>query len=89
MNRRILVPILLLLAIFSLVYGIYRSTDQRVTTIANGREVVTGEPQHGLILGMCVFAGLCILAVARLWEDSPAHRVTQTERTNLSNRTVG
>ncbi len=88
MNRRIFVPILLLLAIFSLIYGIYRSTDQRITTIANGREVVTGEPQHGLILGMCLFAGACILAAARLWEDSPMHRVTHTERTNLANRTV-
>ena len=88
MNRRIFVPILLVLALFSIIYAVYRSTDQRITTIANGREVVTGEPQHGLILGMCLFAGACILAVARLWEDNPVHRVTHAERTSLANRTV-
>ncbi|MFL5811298.1 MAG: hypothetical protein ACJ749_17380 [Flavisolibacter sp.] len=78
MDKRTLVPILLVLSLLSLGYGIYRSTEHRVTTIENGQQVVYGDPQHGLILGLCIFAGFCILGVVFLLIDRPNVRYGNT-----------
>lgn len=69
MNKRTFIPILLVLALASLVYAVYRSTEEKVTLIGPDRQTVFGEPQHGLILGLCVFAGLCILSAVPLLLD--------------------
>ena|SRR5688572_21040274 len=69
MNKRTLIPVLLVLALASLVYAIYRSTEEKITLLGPDRQTVFGEPQHGLILGLCVFAGLCILSLVPLLLD--------------------
>jgi hypothetical protein len=69
MNKRTFIPLLLVLALASLVYAIYRSTEEKITLIGADRQTVFGEPQHGLILGLCVFAGLCVLAAVPLLLD--------------------
>ena len=69
MNKRVVIPILLVLALASLVYAIYRSTEEKITLIAPDRQTVFGEPQHGLILGLCIFAGLCIVSLVPLLLD--------------------
>lgn len=69
MNKRILIPVLLVMALFSVIYAIYRSTEQKITLIGPDRQTVFGEPQHGLILGLCIFAGLCVLAIVPLLLD--------------------
>lgn len=69
MNKRIYIPVFLVLALLSVVYAIYRSTDQRVTLNGIGRQVVSGEPQHGLILGLCIFAAFCVLGAVLLLLD--------------------
>ena len=69
MNKRIILPVLLVLSLFSLAYAIYRSTAQRITVLENNQEVVYGEPQHGLILGLCIFSATCLLAVVLLLLD--------------------
>lgn len=66
MYRKVLVPVLLFLSLMSIVYAIYRSTDQQVTISGIGRQVISGEPQHGLILGLCFFAGICVLGAVLL-----------------------
>jgi hypothetical protein len=89
MDRRILIPVFLLLAVIALGYAIYRSTAVRVTIIQNGQPTVYGEPQHGFLLGMCVFAGLCILAAAFLADRVRDREViTRDERPDLSRRTL-
>jgi hypothetical protein len=69
MNKRTLAMILLVIPILTIGYAIYRSTSETITTIANGKQVVYGEPQHGLTLGLCVFAGFCILGSVLLLLD--------------------
>jgi hypothetical protein len=69
MNKRILIPVLLVMALFSIIYAVYRSTEQKITLIGPDRQTVFGEPQHGLILGLCIFAGLCVLAIVPLLLD--------------------
>ena len=56
-------------ALITLSYAIYRSTAEKVTTMENGQQVVYGEPQHGLILGLCIICGLCIVATIPLLLD--------------------
>jgi len=66
MNTRILVPILLILPLLLLGYAIYRSTSEVIIVAENGRQVTYGEPQHGLILGLCIFAGISLLGAVML-----------------------
>ena len=85
-----LVPILLTVSLLSLAYAIYRSTAERITSVEGGREVVYGEPQHGLILGLCIFAGMCIFSAVALLlsrENNPTPTMT-TEKQAFSNRIV-
>ncbi len=70
MNRKTLSLILSIATLISLGYAIYRSTDQRVTITGPGTETVYGEPQHGLLLGMCIFAGMCLLGIVLLFRDN-------------------
>jgi hypothetical protein len=66
MNKRTLIPILAFVAIACIAYGIYRSLPERITTVENGHEVVYGDPQHGLILGLLLLAGICISCIVYL-----------------------
>ena len=87
MNNRVLVPVLFVIALLSLVYSIYRSTAVRMIVTENGRETVYGEPQHGLILGLCIFAGMCILAAVALLfkkETTVVHEQPTMSRRTLS-----
>jgi len=78
MNKRTLMPILLLLAIITIGYAVYKGTAVTMTTIEPGRTVVYGQPQHGLTLGLCVFAAACILGASLLlWDDR--NQVTNTD----------
>lgn len=92
MNKRTMVSILLLLAIVAVIYAVYKGTEATITTIDAGRNIVYGQPQHGLTLGLCVFAGFCVLgATLLLWDDryrigNDAQNVTTT--TASSNRTA-
>ncbi len=85
--KRTLVIILLIMAFLSLGYAIYRSTSVRETLVENGREVVYGEPQHGLILGLCIFSGLCILSTVPLLMDRRTD-VVREDQERLSKRTL-
>jgi hypothetical protein len=78
MNKRTFIPVLLVLAVLSLGYAVYRSTGQRITAIENGQQVVYGDPQHGLTLGLCVFAGMCMLGIVLLLLDRSDVRIGQT-----------
>ena len=69
MNKRTLALILVLLAVFSIVYAVYKGTAPMITTIEAGRTIVYGSPQHGLTLGLSVFAGLCVLGASLLFLD--------------------
>ena len=88
MNKRTLIPVLVVLALASLVYAVYRSTEEKITLIGPDRQTVFGEPQHGLILGLCIFAGLCIVSLIPLLmdkrddvrSDRTRDRVTTTTR---------
>lgn len=90
MNKKIYIPVFFILALISVAYAIYRSTDQRVILNGIGRQVVTGEPQHGLILGLCIFAAFCILgAVLLLLERSEdATEVHHVEKPGTVRRTA-
>lgn len=85
MNRRTLIPVLLIVAVLSIAYAVYRSTTNTVYQTENGHQVVYGQPMHGLMLGLCVFAGFCILGAVWLI-DKPDVRAE--ERIALSKRTL-
>ncbi|MGZ3911221.1 MAG: hypothetical protein ACXVBR_14110 [Flavisolibacter sp.] len=90
MNKRIIMISLWIIALLALVYAIYRSTNERITQVENGRQVVYGEPQHGLILGLCIFAGICVFS--SIWllvekrEERPAEPGTLKNEPNLVKR---
>jgi hypothetical protein len=87
MNKRTLVPVLLLLAIVAVIYAVYKSTEASYTTIEAGRTITYGQPQHGLTLGLCLFAGLCILGIALLSRDD-RYLVNQDGQTTTSTTTT-
>jgi len=78
MNKRTLSIVLVVLAIISVAYSVYKATEPTLTTIENGRTIIYGQPQHGLTLGLCIFAGLCVLGAAILALDDRL-KVTNTE----------
>jgi hypothetical protein len=78
MNKRTFIPVLLVLSLIALGYAIYRSTAPRITTIENGRTVFYGDPQHGLTLGLCIFAGMCLLGIVALLLDRTDVRIGHT-----------
>ena len=70
MNKKILALLLLIASLAALAYAIYRSPAETITVTEVGRQVIYGNPQHGLATGLCIFAGLCVLgAVFLLIED--------------------
>jgi hypothetical protein len=66
MNRQTMIVLLLLVAIASVAYAIYRSTADQTILIQGGIQTIYNQPQHGLILGLCILAGLCVLATLPL-----------------------
>jgi hypothetical protein len=87
MDRKILIPILIILSILVLGYAIYRSTAEVITIVQADRQITYGEPQHGLILGLCVFAGFCVLAAVQLLRDD--RRSVNREENYTAPRTGG
>jgi len=86
--KRALVIILWVLALGMLGYAIYRSTSVRETLVTqNGREVTYGEPQHGLILGLCILSGILIASSIPLLLDRRGD-VLREEREVISRRTL-
>ena len=81
MNKKTMIPVLLVLILISLGYAVYRSTSSRITAIENGQQVVYGDPQHGLLFGLCVFAGFCVVGLVMLILDRGDNRYAQTQGT--------
>lgn len=84
MNKQTIIVVLILSALASLAYAIYRSTGEKIITTQAGVQTVYGEPQHGLILGLCLLSGLCILSIIILLLDRP--RIDPIEREEPSLR---
>jgi hypothetical protein len=78
MSKKTLIPILLLLAIISIGYAVYKGTAVTMTTIETGRTMVYGQPQHGLALGLCLFAGACVLGAVLLALDD-RYRISNSD----------
>ena len=69
MNKRTLALVLLVLPVLIIGYAVYRSTAEVITVIEATRQITYGEPQHGLILGLCIFAGLSLIGAVLLLID--------------------
>ena len=69
MNRRTFIIILLIAAVASISYAIYRSVEHKVVLNGPAGQSVYGEPQHGLLLGLCVFAASCLIGAVLLIMD--------------------
>ena len=69
MNKRTLALVLLILPVLLIGYAIYRSTAEVITVVEATRQVTYGEPQHGLTLGLCIFAGLSLVGAVLLLID--------------------
>lgn len=84
MYRTIMISVLLFLSLLTLAYAIYRSVGEKITIQEGARQTVYGEPQHGLVFGLCFFAAVCVAgAVALLFNR---REVRQDERVTLSKR---
>ena len=66
MNRQTMIALLLIVALTSLAYAIYRSTAEQTILTQGGIQTIYNQPQHGLILGLCILSGMCILAILPL-----------------------
>jgi hypothetical protein len=92
MNKKNLMLILVLLAVVSVAYAVYKASAVTMTTIETGRTVVYGQPQHGLTLGLCLFAGLCVIGASLLALDdryrphTDGHAGTTGTTTTSSNK---
>lgn len=78
MNKKTLIPVLLLLAVIAVVYAVYKGAAVTITTIETGRTIIYGQPQHGLMLGLCLFAGACVLGAVLLTLDE-RFRITNSD----------
>jgi len=87
MNKRTLIPVLLLLAIITVGYAVYKGTAVTMTTIETGRTIVYGQPQNGLTLGLCVFAAACVLGASLLAMDD-RYRVANSDGQTTSSTTT-
>ena len=85
MTKRTLVLLLWILAVITIGYAIYRSTGEKIIMMESGRQVIYGEPQHGLILGLCIFAGFCIIGSVPLLLDRKAW---EKDADTISKRTL-
>jgi hypothetical protein len=91
MNRRTLAPVLFILALLCIGYAIYRSTAVTQTVIQNNLPTVYGEPQHGLLLGLCIIGAVCIGVGSWLIATEPpvVRKDREVEqRTDYSRRTL-
>ncbi|MBD0331081.1 MAG: hypothetical protein ICV66_00340 [Chitinophagaceae bacterium] len=70
MDRRTFSLLLVIIAILSIAYAVYRSTAERITIQEGTKQTVYGEPQHGLVLGLCILAGLCLIGIVLLFRDN-------------------
>lgn len=86
MIKGILNTVLWIIAIFCIVYAVYRSTSIQEAFVQGNRELLYGTPQHGLILGLCIIAATCIMGSVLLILDKRDIRVT--DREDLSKRTL-
>lgn len=89
MDKKTLVPILLLIALAAIIYAVYKGTEATITTIEAGRTLTYGQPQHGLTLGLGVFAGLCVLAAALLSRDNHYRVHSDGHTSNTTTTTSG
>jgi len=87
MNKRTLVPVLLLLAVAAIAYAVYKGTAVTMTTIEAGRTIIYGQPQHGLTLGLCLFAGACVLGASLLALDDRFRSTTSDGQTTATTTT--
>jgi hypothetical protein len=87
MTKKTLMLILLLSAVVSVVYAVYKASAVTMTTIETGRTVVYGQPQHGLTLGLCLFAGLCVVGASLLALDD-RYRVNTDGQTGTAGTTT-
>jgi len=82
MNKRTLIPILWVMALASIIYAIYRSTEHQIVLTGETQQTIYGAPQHGLLLGLLIFAGLCVAASIPLLLDrnNPMERRSDLDR---------
>lgn len=87
MDKRSWIPILLIVALASIGYAIYRSTAQRIVITEGNRQTIYGEPQNGLVLGLLLLGGLCLLATVALstWRDRRDVTTTRVEEGPIAN----
>lgn len=92
MDKRTLSLVLAIVALGCIGYGIYRSIPERITIIENGNEVVYGDPQHGLILGLMLVASVCIGAIVymttRKVGEKQVHQTLRSEPPVVNNPTT-
>ncbi len=96
MDKRTTITVLVILMLVSIGYAVYRSTGETITRVENGSEVIYGTPMHGLMLGLCIFAGMCLLGIVLLLDRDRDYRDTHSrdrtiireERDALSKRTL-
>lgn len=69
MNKRTLALVLMILPVLIIGYAVYRSTAEVITVVEATRQVTYGELQHGLTLGLCIFAGLSLIGGVLLLLD--------------------
>ena len=86
MIKGILNTVLWILALFCMGYAIYRSTAIKEVKLLGNQEITMGEPQHGLIFGLCFIAGICILGSVLLILDK--RELRYEDREALSKRTL-
>lgn len=87
MDRKVTTLLLIITAIVCLGYAVYRSTALKVTILQNNQPTVYGEPQHGLMLGLCLVAAVCIGGAIWL-SERPVDVIRREERQDYTRRTL-
>lgn len=79
MKKQTLIVLLFIIILVSLSYAVYRSLSERVIITQNNVQTVYGEPQHGLIFGLCFLSGMCILGIVALILDRRFNTIDKEE----------
>jgi hypothetical protein len=85
MDKRSWIPILLIVALASIGYAIYRSTAERVIISEGNRQTIYGDPQDGLVLGLILLGGLCLMASVWLSTAPTTREITRVEEGPITN----
>jgi len=85
MDKRMWIPILLVIFLASIGYAIYRASADHIILTEGNRQTIYGGPQDGLVLGLCILGTAALLGAVWLTGSSHRREVIRHEEGPIAN----